>query len=323
MASGEPGKKLKRFLALAFAADCAFVVVLEWCLAPLAASIVPAVMERLPPVQAFLVAQSALLFLAAPIAVGAVVFARIAKGRLTSELEAAEAERQQYYAQRNLMLSDMAHDLRTPVMGISSLARALEDGMVEDAATRDRYLHSIVAKSDKMGDLATMLFDYIKLESQGYALDRESVDLSQLLLNEAALLYTDAEDAGMELIVEVAEEPVAAFVDRAQFSRVVSNLLSNAIRHNPSGTRIAIGLKRQAGVARIIVADTGPALTGNPDELFEPFARGDSSRAGGGNGLGLSIAKTIVEMHGYRIEMQQPYGSYTKAFVITCTVEAG
>ena len=321
MAADGTDKRFKRYLILAFAAVCACVVVVEACLITLVRSIVPPIMSNIGPIQAFLVAQSALVFLAIPIIVGALVFARLARGKFAAELEAAEEERRQYYAQRNLMLSDMAHDLRTPVMGISGLARALEDGMVEDEATRQRYLHSIVAKSEKMGDLATMLFDYIKLESKGFSLERKPVELSQLLLNEAAALYTDAEDAGMTFCVEVSEEETPLWADERQMKRVVSNLVANAIRHNPPGTAITLALVRRAGIAEIVVADTGTPIEGDPNALFEPFARGDKSRAGGGNGLGLSIAKTIVDMHGYSLTLQQPYGRFTKAFVIACTIE--
>ena len=321
MATEGIDNRFRRYLILAFAAVCACVVIVEACLIPLVHAIVGPIFSNVGFIQAFLVAQSALVFLAVPIAAGAFAFARLVRGRLSAELEAAEAERRQYYAQRNLMLSDMAHDLRTPVMGISGLARALEDGMVEDEATKQRYLHSIVAKSDKMGDLATMLFDYIKLESKGFSLDRAPVDLSQLLLNEAAALYTDAEDAGMELAVEVAEDPTPIWADEPQMKRVVSNLVANAIRHNPTGTCITLALVRRAGIAEIIVADTGTPIEGDPNALFEPFARGDESRASGGNGLGLSIAKTIVDMHGYSIALHQPYGRFTKAFVIGCTID--
>lgn len=321
MATEDKDKRFRRHLILLFITTATCVVLLEALLAPLAFAIVANVFSTAPLLQSILAAQSALVFLAAPIVLGAIVYERLTRGRMDAELQAAEEERRQYYAQRNLMLSDMAHDLRTPVMGISSLAHALEDGMVSDEETKQRYLHSIVVKSEKMGDLATMLFDYIKLESKGFELERKPIDLTQLLLNEAAALYTDAEDAGMELQVEIPEEPAPILADEAQMKRVVSNLVSNAIRHNPSGTRIALALVRHAGVAEIVVADSGRPIEGNPDDLFEPFARGDASRTKGGNGLGLSIAKTVIDMHGYTIRLQQPYGTFTKAFVVACSIE--
>lgn len=311
-------KRFRRFLIISFMLAVVCVLALEAVFAPLAVVFVANTIQDMQPLQAFLVAQSALVFALIPIITGAFVYSRIIERRLVAEFQAAENEMKQYYAQRNLMLSDMAHDLRTPVMGISSLAHALEDGLVQDEETRHRYLHSIVVKADKMGDLATMLFDYIKLESKGFELDLQPVDLAQLLLNEAAALYTDAEDAGMNLIVEVPEDPTPIMADASQMKRVVSNLLSNAMRHNPAGTNITLAMVRRAGIVQVVVADTGKSIEGNPQDLFEPFARGDASRSSGGNGLGLSIAKTIVEMHGYTLTLQQPYGTYTKAFIVSC-----
>lgn len=316
-------KRFKRYIILAFIITTVCVILVDLVIGSLVAVIILPMMASAKPLVTFALAQSALVLLALPVILGGFAFSRVTRSRLAAELEAAEKERVRYYAQRNLMLSDMAHDLRTPVMGISSLAQALEDGMVEDEATKQRYLHSIVAKSAKMGELATMLFEYIKLESEGYALKREPLDLSQLLLNEAASLYTDAEDAGIAFLVEVSEEPTPIFADKAQMARVVSNLLSNAISHNPAGTTIALALVRRAGVAEIVVADSGEPIEGDPQELFEPFARGDSARASGGNGLGLSIVKTIADMHGYRLSLQQPYGTFTKAFIVACSIDHG
>ena len=119
------------------------------------------------------------------------------------------------------------------------------------------------------------------------------------------------------------KEPTTIWADKTQIRRVVSNLLSNAIRHNPAGTRIVLALVHRAGVAEVVVADSGKLIEGDPQELFEPFARGDASRTDGGNGLGLSIAKTIANMHGYRLTLQQPYGEYSKAFIMACSIERG
>lgn len=257
----------------------------------------------------------------APIVVGALVFARITERRVAAEQKARDEERAQFFQRRNLMISDMAHDLRTPVMSISGLAQALADGIVTDEESKQRYLRSISAKSDKMGDLVSLLFDYVQLDSAGYALARTPLDLPQLMLREAAVAYTDVEDAGMELRVEVPETPVTVVADEKQLARVVANLIANAVRHNSAGTVIALALGRRAGVADIIVADTGKRIEQDVEELFEPFSRGDAARSGGGSGLGLSIVKTIVNMHGYQINLVQPYGSYTKAFIVSCAVE--
>lgn len=261
------------------------------------------------------------LLVAAPVVFVARAFARQAEGIVAAELRARDDELRRAYERRNLMISDMAHDLRTPVMSIAGYAQALDDGVVRSDQDRARYLHSIRTKSDQMARLVTVLFDFVKLESEGFELSRERVDLPQLLLAEAAVAYDDIEAAGMDLSVHVPEDPCAIWADKAQLSRAVSNLLNNAVRHNPAGTTVELALGRRAGVADIVVADSGEAIDQPVEELFAPFARGDVSRSGEGSGLGLSIVADIVRLHGYQIELRQPYGPYTKAFVITCGLE--
>ena len=92
------------------------------------------------------------------------------------------------------------------------------------------------------------------------------------------------------------------------------------MRHNPSGTKIAVSVKRIAGAELLAVADRGVPIEGQAAKLFEPFVKGDKSRSGDrGSGLGLSICKMIADMHGWSIGLAQPYEGYTKAFVVKIT----
>ena len=263
-----------------------------------------------------------LLLLATPVVVGALVFARMVTRKVRGLQEQRERELAQIEQQRNQFITDVAHDLRTPVMAISGMAHALSDGLVRDEAMRDEYLQSICDKSDKMGDLVSSVFDYTKLGGGNFTLQREPIDLPQLLLNEAAVAYTDIEDAGMHFSVHVPEDRCIIDADKLQFSRLVANLIANAIKHNGPGTEIALILVRQAGVAYVIVADTGVPIMQSPDDLFQPFMQGDASRSSsaGGSGLGLSICKRIADMHGFSLSIAQPYGRFTKAFVLQCGV---
>ena len=143
----------------------------------------------------------------------------------------------------------------------------------------------------------------------------------------AAFQYQDIEDAGMELDVEIPEEKILVYADKVQFSRVISNLITNAIRHNKPGTSIGLYLLEEDETLRVIVADNGVKIPKEKaDMLFEPFVMGDESRnSKGGSGLGLSIAKKVVEMHGFKIRLvQQPMiqkfpavSEYEKMFMIT------
>lgn len=263
---------------------------------------------------------SMLLLLVVPVLVGALVFARLVVRKVRGLQEQRENEIAQVEQQRNQFITDIAHDLRTPLMAISGMSHALADGLVRDEAMRDEYLRSIRDKSDKMGVLVNAVFDYSKLGSGSFELHRESLDLSQLLLREAAAAYTDAEDAGMFLTTWIPEERCVVFADPVQLSRVVANLISNAIRHNDEGTEVSVLLVRKAGVAFAVVADTGEPIMSDPDDLFQPFAQGDVVRSTerGGSGLGLSICKRVADMHGYDLGIAQPYGRFTKAFVLQC-----
>lgn len=262
-----------------------------------------------------------LLMLALPPLYGALTYARMVVRRVLALQERRERELAQIDQQRSQFMTDIAHDLRTPLMAISGMAHAIADGVVRDDAQQAEYLQAICDKTDKMSGLVSSVFEYTKLGSGAYELDRAVVDLPELLLREAAVAYEDIEAAGMHFSVEVPEDPCPVFADEVQLGRVVANLLTNAVRHTQAGTEIALLLVREAGVAYVIVADTGDPIPGDAEALFQPFTRGDAARVStGGSGLGLSICKRIAELHGYGLTLVQPYGRFSKAFVLQCAV---
>ena len=262
-----------------------------------------------------------LVLLLVPPLLGALAFSRLVVRKVRGLQERRELELAQADSRRSQFLTDVAHDLRSPLMAISGMAHAISDGVVHDDATREEYLRSICDKADKMGGLVSSVFDYAKLGGGSFVLEREAIELPELLLREAAVAYSDVEDAGMHFSVEVPEDSCQVLADPVQLGRVVANLLVNAVRHNSAGTEVALLLVRQAGVAYVVVADTGDPIPGDPEELFQPFVRGDAARsATGGSGLGLSICRRIAELHGYELALVQPYGRFAKAFVLRCAV---
>ena len=261
-----------------------------------------------------------LLLLIIPLLAGALAYSYVVVRKIQTLQEQRELELKKQEEQRNQFITDVAHDLRTPLMAISGMSHALADGLVRDEDQRDEYLQSICSKADKMGSLVNAVFDYTKLGSGSFQLHREELDLTQLLLREVAGAYTDAEDAGMRLTFWIPEEPCPILADQVQLSRVVSNLITNAIRHSPEGTEVSVLLVRQAATAFVMVADTGVPIQGDAKVLFQPFAQGDQVRPGTriGSGLGLSICKKVADMHGFALSVAQPYGRFTKAFVLQC-----
>lgn len=258
-----------------------------------------------------------ILLFAAPLVLAMVWFAKIVTKEVRRIDRNKESMRLQYEKKRNLMLSDMAHDLRTPITTIAGYAKALNDGMVA-ADKQKEYLQAIENKAVRMNDLINLLFEYVKLDSEGFVLNLEKTDLSELLRENAALLYSDVEDKGMNFDIDILEEACYMQLDGLQFSRVITNLINNAIRHNEEGTTITLSMKREEDAVTVIVADDGSLIPSEvATHLFEPFAVGDASRkTKGGSGLGLSIAKKIVEMHGGSLELLQNQEGYKKAFII-------
>ena len=269
-----------------------------------------------------------LILFAVPIVMTAVWFSRIVAEEVEKNERQEEELRKKYERARNLMLSDIAHDLRTPITTIGGYAKALNDGLVTSDEKRGEYLEAIQNKSERMSDLITLLFDYVRLDSENFSLRLEKTDVTELLRENAALLYADVEEKRMEFEIEIPEECIELKMDRLQMSRVITNLINNALKHNAAGTRICLQMEhffteqkltgRKQEQIRIIVSDNGTMISPDiAEHIFEPFVMADVSRdSKGGSGLGLSIAKKIVEMHGWKIELIQDFERQEKSFVI-------
>lgn len=271
-------------------------------------------MDRFPIVQ-FLMT---LFLYTVPIVVAAVWFAKIVTEEVERINQLEEDMRLQYERSRNLMLSDIAHDLRTPITTIAGYSKALNDGLITSDEKRKEYLDAIENKAERMSDLITLLFEYVRLDSDNFSLKKTKVDIAELLRENAALLYADVEEKGMEFEIDIPEESYETELDKLQFSRVITNLINNALKHNEAGTVITLKMEKTANEMQISVSDNGNMISPMiADHIFEPFVVADASRESkNGSGLGLSIAKKIVEMHGWTIELKQYYEEHEKSFVI-------
>lgn len=247
-----------------------------------------------------------------PYAVGVFYYIGVVAKQFDALLSEEKEQKLLADQKRNLLLSDIAHDIKTPITTICGYSRALSEGVVQEEK-RQEYLDVIYAKSMRMDELITLLFEYVKLESEGFVLHRERGDFAELVRGMTALLYTDFEEKEMELVMEIAEEKMPMEMDKLQLGRAVTNLLTNALRYGKEGGRVLVRVSDY----ELTVADEGEPI--DPDfaaHIFEPFTRGDRARSTqGGSGLGLGIAKKIVEMHGGKLMLSlNAEGEYTKAF---------
>lgn len=256
-----------------------------------------------------------------PYLISAWWYYRTVTGKVNELLQAQERQKEEYDRQRNLLLSDIAHDIKTPITTVCGYSRALADGMVSEERKKKEYLQSIYAKSMRMDELITLLFEYVKLDSEGFLLHTETADLGELLRENTALLYSDFEEKGMELEIEIPEREFSFEMDRIQMGRAITNILTNSVKYGEKNTKVMISLSvDKQGKYRIIIADNGVQIDDDlAEHIFEPFSRGDRARSSrGGNGLGLSISYKIVRMHGGELELERNCtGGYTKAFIIT------
>lgn len=245
---------------------------------------------------------------------GAVYYYCIVTKKVNELIEEEKEQQLAYDRQRNLLLSDIAHDIKTPITTLCGYSKALSEGVAEGEKTQE-YLDAIYAKSMRMNELITLLFEYVKMDSSGFELHREETELGELLRECTAAQYTDFEEKQILLEIDIPEEPVIYQADRVQMARAVTNLLTNAVRYGRTGGRTLVRLEDYT----ITVADDGMEIDKEfISHIFEPFSRADKARStSGGSGLGLSIAHKIVQMHGGELRLDCEYGKgYTKAFLI-------
>lgn len=212
-------------------------------------------------------------------------------------------------------VADASHELRTPlaaIRGYTELAQRKRAELPDDVA---HAMSRVESETHRMTQLVEDMLLLARLDA-GRALVREDVDLSRLVVDALG----DAHVAGPDHVwsLDLPEDPVMVVGDEARLHQVVANLLANARTHTPPGTTVTTVLQTRADTAVLTVADDGPGI---PDalqpEVFERFARGDSSRSRreGSTGLGLAIVAAVVKAHGGSIDVRSRPGR--TEFVVT------
>jgi signal transduction histidine kinase len=225
---------------------------------------------------------------------------------LTARLDALERERASYEAERNAMLSSVGHDLRTPLAALRVAVDALADGIAPDP---ERYVRSMRRDVEALATLVDDFFLLARIESGRLDLHPVPVDLTEVADEAVEALAPAAAAAGVALTLD-ASTRVRVQGNPTALGRVVRNLIDNAIRHAPAGSVVRVAVASD-GRPSIRVLDEGPGFPPDfGDEAFARFTRADASRnrATGGAGLGLAIARGLVEAHGGRIWIEAPPG---------------
>jgi len=218
----------------------------------------------------------------------------VAFNRMSSELESLERVRRD-------LVANVSHELKTPISALRAHLENLLDGVERpEPAT----LQVMLAQSERLGRLVDQLLELSRLETGDLPLHREEVRLRPLVSRVLSEIEVSRARHDVELAQDVPEDLPAIFADAERVHQVLFNLLDNAVRFTPSGGRVRVTASRSNGSVDVAVVDTGPGIA--PEHLprlFDRFYRVDTarSREEGGTGIGLAIARSVVEAHGGRI----------------------
>jgi two-component system sensor histidine kinase BaeS len=208
--------------------------------------------------------------------------------------------------QRKHLVSDVAHELRTPLANVRSQLEAAEDGLIPLDTTLIRSLHEDAAL---LARLVADLQDLALADAGMLPIHPEERDAAELARQ--AVAAHRAEASGVAVRVD-APEPVAVFADPARLRQALGNLVSNAVRHTPTGGSVEVAVRGSGGEVVLTVTDTGPGIAAvHLPHVFDRFYRVEPSRsrATGGSGLGLAITKHLVEAHHGRVEVTSTPGA--------------
>jgi len=206
---------------------------------------------------------------------------------------------------RRELIAWVSHDLRTPLAGIKAMAEALEDGIVEDDDTVNRYHHGMGVEAGRLAALVENLFELSQIHAGTLRLHKEPVMLGDIVSDSVSGAAGVARAKGVAVEGRMNDEPPGLDLATPEMARVLRNLLDNAIRHTPAGGAVMVETGVDDNHAYVSVRDQ---CGGIPEEdlarVFEVAFRGEAARtpgADGGTGLGLAIARGIIDAHGGRI----------------------
>ena len=220
---------------------------------------------------------------------------------MASDLERAEK------LQRD-MVADVAHELRTPLSNIRGYLEAIRDKVIKPDAETIRSLGEETALLSRLVD---DLQELALAEAGELKLNRQPEDIAEVINKAAAAIQVQIQRKGISVVIDLPKGLPLGDIDFQRISQVLRNLLNNAVTHTPAGGSITIAARQQNNRLEVSISDTGEGIPAEElSNIFERFYRVDKSRtrATGGTGLGLTIAKRLVEAHGGEIKVQSEVG---------------
>ncbi|CAA9527925.1 MAG: hypothetical protein AVDCRST_MAG79-665 [uncultured Thermoleophilia bacterium] len=231
----------------------------------------------------------------------------VAINRMAADLdEASDARRR--------LIAWASHDLRTPLANMQAMLEALEDGLGD----QERYIPALREQVRTLDSLVDDLFELARIDAGRLTLELEEADLGGLAVGCLRGFEAEAKARRVRLEAEVAASlpPVRCAPDKVE--RVLLNLVTNALRHTPGDGAVAVRLAPAPNEIRVSVEDSGEGIPSESlERAFEPFWRGDPSRSAPGSGLGLAVARGLIQAHGGRVWLERrPEGGTRVTFTL-------
>ncbi len=250
----------------------------------------------------------------------------VAFNTMASRLETAFARQRELEEARQNLIAAVSHDLRTPLSSLRVMVEAINDGVAKDPETVDRYIRAMERETISLGRLIDDLFELARLDAGQLDLRLEPSAISTLVLETIDSMRAQAARQRIALHSNVDRDVAPVLIDPDRIQRVLYNLIQNALRHTPADGSVIVEVLDRGMEVQVNVRDTGGGI--DPRDLphvFDRFFRGDRSRSRDGDyagaGLGLSIARRLVETHGGRIwVVQPPEGGSVFAFTVPKSV---
>ena len=242
-------------------------------------------------------------------------------GQLGESFNQMAEQLEQVESMRRQLIGDVSHELRTPLTAIKGSMEGLIDGVLP--ADTETY-EQIRAEAERLSRLVDDLQELSRVEAHAYPLDFREVDVSSLVATAIKRLTPTARAKRITLTSSLPRDLPRLLADEDRLGQVLTNLTANGIQYTPEGGTVTISAERKNGELQISVADTGVGIP--PEHLahiFTRFYRVDKSRSrasGGGSGIGLTIARHLVEAHGGRIWAESEGDGKGSRFVFTLPV---
>lgn len=215
---------------------------------------------------------------------------------------------------KNDFISNVSHEMKTPLSIIRNYASALADEKL-DTETREKYTAILIQTTDRLTTLVANILKLNKLENQQIMSEMTEVRLDESLIQSILEFEEMIESKGIELDCDIDEMTIVTSPSHLEI--VWNNLLSNAIKFTPSGGKISVSLKNADGRAIVKIADNGMGMTKETGaHIFDKFYQGDTSHAKEGNGLGLALVKKVIDILGGSISVESELGKGATFIVI-------